>query len=144
MKTARQLSVFLLLIIVLPAFYVGFQMIADPTGRSLGLPAYLLEGSILHSYSVPGWVILVVVVMFGEFTIICILRKARFYSFLIMLQGVMLCVFMLAQMILLQRTFAIQYGILLIGAALVALGVLQNQRKIVADTEKKFNKNNRS
>lgn len=138
MKTARQLSLFLLFLTVLPALYVGFQMVLDPTGSSLGLPYYLLNGSGLNSYSIPGWVMLIVVVLFGVFTIICIMRKARFYSFLIILQGVLLGVFILAQMVLLQEAFIIQYIILMIGAALIGLGILQNQRKIVVDTEKKF------
>ena len=138
MKTARQLSLFLLFVTVIAAFYLGLQMIIDPTGHSLGLPFYLLNGSILSSYAIPGWIMLVTVALFGSITITCILKKNRFYSFLIMLQGVLLFVFIMAQMFLLQETFMIQYIVLFISGALISLGILQNQRKIVVDTEKKL------
>ncbi len=138
MKAARQLSLFLLLLTAFAALYIGIQMIIDPTGSSLGLPFYLLNGSILSNYAVPGWIMIVTVALFGFVTVICILWKSRFYSFLILLQGVLLFVFIIAQIFLLQETFIVQYVVLIISAALIGLGVLQNQRKIVVDTEKKF------
>ncbi len=138
MKTARQLSISLLAITALAAYYTSYAMITDPTGGSLGLPFYLLNGTILTSYAISGWILLFTVAFFSTLTIIGIIRKLRFYSFLIMLQGFFICVFNIVQMLLLSETFIIQYIFLILGAGLIGLGVLQNQRKIVVDTEKRF------
>jgi hypothetical protein len=138
MKTARQLSIFLLLTTGITAFYAGYNMITDPTGSSLGLPFYLLNGTVFTSYAITGWILLITVGIFSSLTIICIFSRFRFYSFLIMLQGVFLCIFIIVQMLLLGETFIIQYVLLIIGGGLIGLGALQNQRKIVVDAEKKL------
>ena len=138
MKTARQLSIFLLLISALSAYYASYQMIIDPTGNSLGLPFYLLNGTLLNSYSVVGWILLVSVAVFSSFSLIMIIIRCRFYSFLIILQGVIICIFVVLQMFLVGETFIIQYVSLIFGAGLIGLGILQNQRKMAVDIEKKF------
>jgi signal transduction histidine kinase len=137
MKTARQLSIFLLLISALSAYYASYQMIIDPTGNSLGLPFYLLNGTLLNSYSVVGWILLVSVAVFSSFSLIMIIVRCRFYSFLIILQGVIICIFVVMQMFLVGETFIIQYVSLIFGAGLIGLGILQNQRKMAVDIEKK-------
>ncbi len=139
MKTARQLSIFLLLTTAIASFYAGYQMITDPTGSSLGLPFYLLNGTVFSSYAITGWILLITVGIFSSLTVICIISRFRFYSFLIMLQGVFLCIFIIVQMLLLGETFIVQYVLLIIGGGLIGLGALQNQRKIVVDTERNLN-----
>lgn len=136
MKTARQLSIAILVVLCLTALYGSYHMITDPTGASLGLPFYLLNGTIFSDYQMAGWVLLVVVGLFSMYTIAQILRKAGTYSFLIMVQGVLLCIFIAVQMFLLDETFMIQYVYVIAGVTLISLGFLQNQRKIVSETEK--------
>jgi len=139
MKTARQLSIFLLAVVSIAALYIGFQMISDPTGNSLRLPFYLLNGSVFSDYAMAGWVILFTVGVFSGVIILGIVRKIRIYSFLIMLQGVIICVLIFIQMLLLGDTFIIQYVFLILAIALIGLGALQNQRKIAVETEQKAN-----
>ena len=137
MKTARQLSITLLLFLCGSALYGSYQMIIDPTGNSLGLPFYLLNGTILSSYAVVGWILLFTVGIFSPVIILFILLRASVYSFLIMLEGVILCIFIFVQMFLLWATFWIQFVFLATGIALIILGALQNQRKIAIESERK-------
>ena len=139
MRTARQLSVFLLAISGISALYTGYQMISDPTGNSLGLPFYLLNGTVFSDYSLPGWVILGTVGVFSLVIILSIMRKIKIYSFLIMLQGVIICILIILQMILLSETFVLQYVSLILGGALIGLGALQYQRRIAVEAEHKAN-----
>lgn len=136
MKTARQLSVALLVFLAISALYGSYHMITDPTGASLGLPFYLLNGTLFTDYLLAGWVLLVVVGLFSMYSMAQVLRKGKNYSFLIMLQGVLLCIFVTVQMFLLGETFLIQYVYLFIGVLLIGLGAMQNQRRIVVETEK--------
>src|ERR1700733_10229182 len=109
MKTARQLSIAILFLLCVTALYGGYQMISDPTGSSLSLPYYLLNGTVFTSYAPIGWIVLLVIGVFSGIIILCIARKTRFYSFLIILQGVLVCIFIFIQMLLLGETFVIQY-----------------------------------
>jgi hypothetical protein len=112
-------------------------MIADPTGSSLKLPFYLLNGTIFSDYLIFGWLLLFLVGVFSLIVIIMIYLKTRLYSFFVMIEGVLLAVFIIVQMILLTESFLIQYIMLFLGIVLIGLGALQNQRKIVVDAEKK-------
>jgi len=136
MKAARQLSVAILVLLTLAAVFFSYHMIKDPTGSSLGLPFYLLNGTILSSYLVVGWVLLFTVGILSSVVVMLIMSKNRFYSFFIMLEGVIVCVFVFIQWILVGETFIVQYIFLILGIALIGLGALQNQRKIIVDSEK--------
>lgn len=137
MKTARQVSIALLVLVLLAALYVSVNMIADPTGQTLGLP-YLLNGTVLSDYYITGWIILCTISVPSLVTVFAILRKITLYSFLIIFQGVLICILVIAQMFLLGEIFLIQLFFLAAGLILVVLGVLQQQRKIVVDAEKSF------
>lgn len=139
MKTARQLSIFLLFVSGSLALFGGYRMISDPTGNSLGLPFYLLNGSIFSDYTMPGWVLLLTVGVFSIVVIICILQKVRIHPSLIMLEGVIIMGFVIIQMLILGETFYIQYFFLILGIGLIGLGILQNQRRIAADIVQKPN-----
>lgn len=139
MRVARQLSVFLLLVTGIVALYGGIRMIADPTGNSLGLPFYLLNGSVFSDYTTPGWVLLITVGLFSMAVLICIQQKVRIYPSLIMLQGVIIFVFVVIQMLLFGETFIIQYFFLVLALGLIGLGILQNQGRIAGDTAYKAN-----
>jgi hypothetical protein len=139
MKAARQLSVTILALLCASALYGSYQMIIDPTGNSLGLPFYLLDGTILSSYAVIGWILLFTVGIFSPVIILFILLRINIYSFLIMLQGVILCIFIFVQMFLLWASFWIQFVFLAAGIALIVLGALQNQQKIVVEAGQKDN-----
>jgi hypothetical protein len=136
MKAARQLSLAILLLLSAAALFFSYHMITDPTGSSLNLPFYLLNGTIISSYLVVGWVLLFTVGILSAIVVLLIMSKNRFYSFFIMLQGAILCVFVFVQWILIGETFIVQYIFLIMAVILIGLGALQNQRKIVVDTEK--------
>ncbi len=136
MRTARKLSLFLLYVICLTALYIGYQMISDPMGNSLGLPFYLLNGSVFTDYIVPGWVLLITVGAFSAFVIWSIHMRTAFYSFMIMVQGTIVLILVIIQMILLYDRFVIQYVFIIVSIALIGLGALQKQRKIVVDSQR--------
>ena len=73
MKTARQLSVALLMFLCIGALYVSYHLITDPTGSSLGLPFYLLNGTIFSDYVAFGWILLITVGLFSGVSIYCVL-----------------------------------------------------------------------
>ena len=137
MKTARQLSVAILVFVCMVSLYGSYHMITDPTGSSLGFPSYILNGTFLTSYAITGWILLFTMGLFSIGTIVSIIQKSSIYSIMIMLQGLIICLFVITEFILISDTFVVQYLFLIIGMALIGLGFLQNQRKIAVESEKK-------
>jgi hypothetical protein len=134
MKAARQLTIALLTVISLSALYIGYQLIADPTGASLGLPFYLLNGTLLTSYAIMGWMMVFTLGLLSALIVILIIIKSRYYSFMAIVQGVIVCLVIFLQWLLLNETFAVQYVYLIMGIALIGLGVLQYQRRIAYES----------
>ncbi|MEO8172600.1 MAG: hypothetical protein ABI581_05940 [Sediminibacterium sp.] len=137
MKIARQLSVIILVLLSISALYGSYCMITDPTGNSLGIPFYLLQGTVFSDYSIIGWILLCIVGIFSPFILLLIIFKSSIYSFFVILQGVILCIFIFVQMLLLGETFGVQYIFLLMGIALICMGAFQNQGKIIYEADKK-------
>ncbi len=136
MKAARQLSVAILLLIFVTALFGSYHMITDPTGSSLGLPFYLLNGSIFTDYYTVGWILLFTVALFSGVVSLLVIRKNWYYSIFIMIQGVIICMLVFIEWLLLGETFIVQYVFLILGMALIGLGALQNQHKIAVDSER--------
>lgn len=137
MKTARQLSVVILLLLGISALYGSYCMITDPTGNSLGVPFYLLSGTIFSDYTMIGWILLCTVGIFSSFVLLLIFFKSSIYSFFVILQGVLVCIFIFVQMLLIGETFLVQYIFLALGIALIVLGAFQNQGKISREVDRK-------
>ncbi|MBV9986138.1 MAG: hypothetical protein JO301_00550 [Chitinophagaceae bacterium] len=137
MKTARQLSAFVLLIAGSIAIYGGIHLILDPTGNSLGFPFYLLNGTIFPDYLLTGWILLLTVGVSSVLITICVLQKLSWYSFLVMVQGAVICVYVFIMMLLLGETFPIEWVYLILGIALIGLGVLQNQRRLIVEAQRR-------
>jgi hypothetical protein len=137
MRTARQLSVVILLLLSISALYGSYCMITDPTGNSLGVPFYLLNGTIFSDYAMIGWILLSTVGILSSFAMLLIFFKSSIYSFFVILQGVLLCIFVFVQMLLIGETFLVQYIFLLVGITLIGLGAFQNQGKIVKEADRK-------
>ncbi|MES2005263.1 MAG: hypothetical protein V4450_12150 [Bacteroidota bacterium] len=139
MKAARQISIAILLLMALVAIFISCRVITDPTGSSMGFPSYLLSGTIFNNYATAGWIMLFTIGLFSLLVIVFIIRKSRIYSILIMVQGVIVCVAIFLQILLIEESFLIQYLFLAIGVILIALGALQNQRKIATENERRAN-----
>ena len=144
MRNARLLSIFLLAVSSISSLFCGYHMIIDPTGSSLGLPFYLLNGSVFSDYTIPGWGIFFLVGVFSAVVIFCIFRKIKIYPMIILLEAIIICSIIFIQMILLGESFMIQYVYLIIAFALIGLGVIQNQRRIVVESEHKTNPSTKS
>ncbi|MES2330293.1 MAG: hypothetical protein V4539_11865 [Bacteroidota bacterium] len=140
MKIARQLSVVILLVLGISALYGSYCMITDPTGRSLGVPIYVLNDTVFSDFAIIGWILLFTVGIFSSFILLLMLFKSNIYSFFVILQGVILCIFIFVQMLLLRKTFPLQYVFLLMAIGLIALGTLQNQGKIIGEAKSSVRK----
>ncbi len=139
MKTARQLAIAILVFISAFGLYFGTRMLIDPSGNSLGLPFYLLNGTMFKDYIIPGWTLLVGLGVLGLFTVIVTFKKTGWYPVMILVQGLVVVAIVIAQMILLGNDYFLQYFFLMIGFFIVALGFLLGQMKKTEATKNNHN-----
>ena len=127
MKAARQLTIAMLVLAVSTALYGGVSMIIDPTGSSLSLPFYLLNGTMFKDFAIPGWIITLAIGMLGIISILAVLRKVFQYHLYIIIQGCIICILVIAQMVIIGEEYLLQYLFLMLGMGIAILGGLLSQ-----------------
>ncbi|MFW2475972.1 MAG: hypothetical protein ACN4EP_03605 [Sediminibacterium sp.] len=127
MKAARQLTIAMLLLATVAALYVGYQLIADPTGSTLSIPVYFLNGTMFKDFGTPGWVILLSIGVLGLITLLTVIKKLRHFHVFVVVQGIIICLLVIAQMIIIGEEYILQYIFLMLGMAIAIVGGLLGQ-----------------
>lgn len=127
MKAARQLTIAMLTLAVIAALYSGYSLISDPTGSSLGIPFYWLNGTMFKDYTTPGWIILLAIGVLGIITIATVIKRIRHFHLLVIVQGAIICILVIAQMIIIGEENMLQYLFLMMGMAIAIVGGLLSQ-----------------
>lgn len=127
MKAARQLTIAMLTLAVIAALYSGYSLITDPTGSSLGIPFYWLNGTMFKDFATPGWIILLAIGVLGLITIATVVKRIRHFHLLVIVQGSVICILVIAQMIIIGEENMLQYLFLMMGMAIAIVGGLLSQ-----------------
>lgn len=127
MKAARQLTIAMLLLAVVSALYTGYNLISDPTGSTLGIPFYWLNGTMFKDFTTPGWIILLAIGVLGIVTVGTVLKRIRHFHVLVIVQGAVICMLVIAQMIIIGEENMLQYLFLMLGMAIAIVGGLLSQ-----------------
>lgn len=127
MKAARQLTIAMLTLAVIAALYSGYSLISDPTGSSLGIPFYWLNGTMFKDFTTPGWIILLAIGVLGLITIATVIKRIRHFHLLVIVQGAIICILVIAQMIIIGEENMLQYLFLMMGMAIAIVGGLLSQ-----------------
>ncbi len=127
MKAARQLTIAMLVLAAGASLFVGYQLIADPTGSSLNIPVYTLSGTVFRDFTLPGWIILSLIGVLGTITIVTVVKRIRHFHVWVIVQGAIICVMVIAQMIIIGEENILQYLFLMLGMAIAIVGGLLSQ-----------------
>ncbi len=124
MKTARQLCIAILIVTAIAALYGGYALIIDPDGRSMRLMIEDLKGTPFADYSVPGWLLLILIGV-GSFVAAVVAQKhQKFYPYLVMAEGFLLLLFIVIHVILQGELHFVPIVFGLFAIALLLLGNL--------------------
>lgn len=102
----RLLVVFLLLFVSLSAIWGGIMLVIDPSGQKMQMPLSFLEKSPFENYLIPGIILLFMNGLMNLVAVALLLKNHVFYPWLVMFQGVVLSVWIIAQIHLLQIFYA--------------------------------------
>ncbi len=123
MNILRIIAILLLLFNSIGAFLGGWSFINDPTGGDLNIPLSYLEHSHFNNFLIPGIVLFTVNGLFGLLTLLWTAFEWKKYTWLIILQGILLIGWIIVQMILLREIYYLQFIFGGIGLALLLIGI---------------------
>ncbi|MEX2115857.1 MAG: hypothetical protein WEB37_03135 [Bacteroidota bacterium] len=101
------------------------MLIADPSGRFLGLSTSLLASTPFESYLIPGMILFILLGGGSFLTIAAIIRIVWVSPILLAANGVCVTTWIIIQMKLIETVLPQQLIVGFIGLILIALGVLQ-------------------
>lgn len=112
MKALRIIVIILLFTVAINALYAGFVFMLRPDGSLLGITVTWLEHSPFQTFFIPGLLLFVVIGLLNFLTAIIMIRGSRYDDKLLKLQGVLLCGWILIQIVMLKE-FNILHVVLL-------------------------------
>jgi hypothetical protein len=122
-KKNRIIAIILLLINGIGALWGGAGLIYDPTGEFLQMPLELIKHAPFVSYLIPGIILFVFNGLLSIFTAIATARKIHFHPVLILLQGIVLAIWLITQIIMIRLFYPpLHLPFLLIAGILIMIG----------------------
>jgi hypothetical protein len=116
--------IFLLLLNGTGAIFGGAQLMVHPDGSTMDLPLSLLTNSPFHNYFIPGMVLFFANGLFSFFVISAIIMELKNCMRYIIAQGIILTIWILAQVFLIRMVTPLHILLGSTGVLLVLCGVL--------------------
>jgi hypothetical protein len=118
------LSILLLLVNSVGAFYGGSLLMLDPYGELIHMPLHWLLNSPFVDYFIPGLVLFFVNGVLSLIVAVMTFKNVRHYEYYISLQGVLLTGWILMQVYFLQVVHPLHFIMGGIGVLLFVLGLM--------------------
>jgi len=124
-KTWRLWALILLFFLGISALFGSYYLITDPTGESLQMPPGLLNLTHFENYLIPGVLLLIINGIPALLIAFLTLFKVKYYMYLIVIQGMILIIWLTAELIININLFypLTHITYYLIGSALIFLGL---------------------
>lgn len=128
---SRIIAIILLFLTGVNALVAGYLFILDPSGNKMGMDVSYLQYSPFQSFLIPGLVLFFVNGILNVLAGILCIKKVSRYPLLIVLQGLLLCGWIVVQ-ILMVRDINLLHGIMFtIGVALISCGFIIRKSSLV-------------
>lgn len=124
-KTWRLWALILMFFLGISALFGSYYLITDPTGESLQMPPGLLNSTPFENYLIPGILLLIINGIPALLIAFLTLFKVKYYAYLIVIQGIILLIWLTAELIININLFypLTHITYYLIGSALIFLGL---------------------
>jgi len=128
-KTLKGITVFLLFFTAINALIAGALFIADPSGKLMGMTIDYLKDAPFSSFLIPGIVLFVVNGVLNISAGILTIRNHAAAARFVMLQGLLLCGWIVVQILMVRDINALHLVMFSIGVVLIGLGWLRSKIK---------------
>lgn len=119
----------LLFIIGINAIFAGMLLMLEPDGTIIGLTPYILRFSPFKDFFIPGLFLFVLNGIANIVVAVLVLIKFKHYPRLITIQGMVLLLWIVMQMLFLREANIIQLVVLGLGMALILVGEIVTENK---------------
>lgn len=123
-KASRIISISLLFLTGVNALIAGVLFMIDPSGKKIGMSISYLSHSPFSTYLIPGITLFFVNGLLNIMTAIICINKYGYYPVLIIIQGLFLSGWIIAQVIWVRDFNALHFTMLSIAIVLMANGFL--------------------
>lgn len=129
-KILKVFTISLLFFTAINALIAGALFIADPSGKLMGMTADYLKDAPFSSFLIPGIVLFVVNGVLNVAAGIMTIRNHAATARFVILQGILLCGWIVVQILMVRDINALHIIMFTIGSLLVLLGIAQNRKTI--------------
>ncbi len=134
-KTTRPFSMYVLIVLMLfqglSGIAGGIGLIGDPTGESIQIPIEWLEDSPFNNYTIPGWILLMVLGIFPVLVFVLLLRKIQWAWHASLFIGIALMIWIIVEVLIIgyqpNPPLQLIYG--LVGVLIVIFALLPSVKK---------------
>ena len=128
MKIVRISTIILLILLGISALFGGGAFIIDPSGKLIQMPLSHLEHSPFSNFLIPGLILFLFNGVSGIVIAILAIRKYRFYTELVVLQGIVQDMWIVVQLIMIRTVSFLHYICFTVGTLLIITGVILRKR----------------
>lgn len=122
--TIKIVSVVLLLFNGVGAFYGGGSLILHPDGSGLQMPLDILKSSPFSDFLIPGIILFIVNGLGSFFALFAVLFNQKKNYLFVMAEGVVLCGWIVIQIIMIKQLLTLHYVMFTTGVLLIVTGYL--------------------
>lgn len=121
-------ALILLVLLGISAIFGGGALIIDPSGNLNGMPVSLLEHSPFSTFLIPGLILFLFNGVSSVVIAILVIRKYRYYSELVISQGIIQDVWIIVQLFMIKSIHFLHYIYFIVGALLIISGIILRQK----------------
>ena len=121
-------ALILLLLLAITAIFGGGALIIDPSGNLIGMPVSLLEHSPFTSFLIPGLILFLFNGVSSVAIAVLVMRKCRFYTELVMVQGIIQDVWIIVQLLLIRSIHFLHFIYFTVGTLLIITGAVLRKK----------------
>ncbi|HPB01983.1 MAG TPA: hypothetical protein PLZ67_03440 [Bacteroidales bacterium] len=129
-KILKVFTISLLFFTAINALIAGALFIADPSGKLMGMTADYLKDAPFNSFLIPGIVLFVVNGVLNVAAGIMTIRNHAAAARFVILQGILLCGWIVVQILMVRDINALHIVMFSIGVGLIGLGWLRTREKL--------------
>lgn len=127
----KLLLLFLLLFTGFSAVYGGWHLIKYPDGSSLKLPLEYLSNTPFIDYRLPGILLFSTIGVYSLALFSMVLSGAQKYAWLLIIEGIIICIWIAVQLIFKIKFSMVQAVFLLLGLIFIYTGMLKTRTALL-------------
>jgi hypothetical protein len=133
-RFSKIIAVLLLSLNGISAIFGGWNLMLDPTGRTIQMPLDWLQDSPFNNFFIPGIILFTVNGFFNVFTAVLAIKNTRGYELFILSAGIMLAIWLTVQIIIIKLFYPpLHLTFYLIAFMMIICGIILRKKRTYTD-----------